>query len=143
MRRIDIAAANLGDIAQPQHAPADGEINAGDVLLGAKRTGHSDRHGFVAGLYFARWPDDVLRLKRSDQRAAIDAEACQLPHRELDENPFVLRAENLDLRNVGQAEQARAHIFDIIAQLPLRESVGGEAVDDAERVAELVVEERA
>ena len=51
--------------------------------------------------------------------------------------------EDLDLRYVRQAEQARAHVFDIVAQFPLREPVGGEAVDDTERVAELVVEERA
>ena len=43
----------------------------------------------------------------------------------------------------GTFKQLGAHVLDIVAQLAMREAVGGEAVDDAERVAELVVEARA
>ena len=42
----------------------------------------------------------------------------------------------------GTLQQFRADVFDVVAKLALREAVGREAVDDAERVAELVVEAR-
>ena len=86
--------------------------------------------------------DDVLRLQRGEQRRAIDAEAGELLHRELDEDPLVLRAEDFDLRDIGHEQQLRADVLDIVAQLAMREAVRGEAVDDAERVAEVVVEAR-
>ena len=38
--------------------------------------------------------------------------------------------------------RSRPHLVDVVAQLALGEAVGGEAVDDAEHVAEVVVEER-
>ena len=94
----------------------------------------------VAGLDDAGRPHDVLRLQRGDQRRAVDAEAGELLHRELDEDPLVLRAQDLDLRDVGDLQQLRADVLDIVAQLAMREAVGREAVDDAEGVAELVVE---
>ena len=72
--------------------------------------------------------------------AAIDAQAGQLLRRELDEDGLVLGAEDLDLGHVGHAQQPRADVLDVVAQLAVREAIGGEAVDDAEGVAELVVE---
>ena len=83
---------------------------------------------------------DVLRLKGGDQRRAVDPEAGELFHRELDEDPLVLRAQHLDLRHVGDLQQARSDILDMIAQLARGKSVGGESIDDPEGVAELVVE---
>ena len=64
----------------------------------------------------------------------------QLLHGELDEDPFVLRAEDLDLGDVRHMEQLRAHVFHVVSKLAEGEAIGREAVDDAERVAELVVE---
>ena len=62
---------------------------------------------------------------------------------ELDEDLLVLRAQHLDLRDVGHLQQPRARCLDVVAQFAEAEAVGGEAVDDAEGVAEVVVEERA
>ena len=84
--------------------------------------------------------DDVLRLQRGDQRRAVDAEAGQLLGGELDEDPLVLRAEDFDLGDIRHMQQARAHVLDIVAQFALGEAIRGEAVDDAEGVAEVVVE---
>ncbi len=50
--------------------------------------------------------------------------------------------EHLDLRHVLDLQQARARRLDVVAQFAEREAVGGERVDDAERVAEVVVQER-
>ena len=74
---------------------------------------------------------------------AVDAEAGQFLDRELDEDPLVLRADDLDLRDVRHEQQARARRLDEVAHLARGEPVAGEAVDDAEGVAEAVVEDRA
>ncbi len=100
------------------------------------------RDRLVPGLDDAGRPDHVLGLQGGQQGAPVDAEARQLPHRELDEDHLVLGTQDLDLRDVGHLEQLRARVLDIVAQLALGEPVGGEAVDDAECVAEPVVEER-
>ena len=85
----------------------------------------------------------VLRLQRREQRAVVQAEAGKAFGREFDEDALVLRAEDLDLRDIGHQQQARARGLDVVAQFALGEAVGGEAVDDAEGVAEIIVEERA
>ena len=66
--------------------------------------------------------------------------AGQLLGGELDDDGLVLGAEDLDLGHIRHAQQPRADALGVVAQLALREAVGGEAVDDAEDVAELVVE---
>ena len=81
-------------------------------------------------------------LQRRDQRRPVDAEAGEFLRRELDKDLLVLRAEELDLRHVRNLKQARADVLDIVAQLAMGEAVGGEAVDQAEGVAEVVVEAR-
>ena len=80
-------------------------------------------------------------LQGGEKRAAVDAEICEFLDRELDEDPLVLRADDLDLRDVGHEKQTRADLLDLVAQFATREAVRGEAVDDAERVAEAVVED--
>ena len=60
--------------------------------------------------------------------------------RKLDEDLLVLRAEELDFRDVRNLQQPRADVLDIVAQLALVEAVGGKAVDQAIGVAEIIVE---
>ena len=137
-----IAAPDLRDVAEAEHASADGEVDVQHVLLGSECARHPKRERLVAGLDRAGRLDDVLRLQRGDQRRAVDAQAGELLHRELDEDLLVLRAQDLDLRDVGHVQQLRADVLDIVAKLAMGEAVGGEAVDDPEGVAELVVEAR-
>src|SRR6516225_12291912 len=75
--------------------------------------------------------------------AAIDAQPGQFLGGELDEDLLVLGTHDLDLGHVRHAQQPRADLLHMVPQLVVRESVRGEAVDDAEGVAELVVEARA
>ena len=83
----------------------------------------------------------VLGLQRGDQRGAVDAEAGELAGREFDIDLLVLRAEDLDLGDVGNLQQLRADVLDIVAQFAMAEAVvGGKAVDQAVGVAEIVVE---
>ncbi len=84
----------------------------------------------------------VLRLQGREDRLEVQAQAGEPLDRELDVDLLVLRAQHLDLRDVGHLQQPRARRLDVVAQLAEVEAVGGEAVDDAEGVAEVVVEER-
>ena len=108
--------------------------------FGFEGAGDAQQQLLIAGLDGAGRADDVLRLEGGDQRGAVDPEAGELLHRELDEYPLVLRPQHLDLRDVGDQQQPRTDIIDMIAQFALGESVRGEAVDDPEGIAELVVE---
>ena len=62
--------------------------------------------------------------------------------RHLDVDLLVLVADHVDLGHVRHAQQLVAHAVDVVAQLGEGVAVGGERVDGAEGVAELVVEER-
>src|SRR5208282_2260793 len=48
--------------------------------------------------------------------------------------------ENLDLGDVRNLKEARTDVLDVVAQLAVAEAIGGEAVDEAVSVAEVVVE---
>jgi hypothetical protein len=138
--RIGEAAANIGDVAQPQHALADGERDLGDVPLGPEGARDPQRDGLVAGAKDARRADDVLGAQRGDQGAGIEPQPGEPLGREIDIDDFVLGSEDVDLGDVGDREELRTGVLHGVAQFAMREAIGGEGVDDSEGVAELVVE---
>ena len=140
LRRIGKGAAHFGDVAQPDQPSVREKVDVENVALGSEGAGDADQKLLVAGLQGAGGADRVLRLQRGDQGRPVDPEAGELLRRELDENLLVLRAEDLDLRHVRNLQQARADVLDIVAQLAMGETVGGEAVDQPIGVAEVVVE---
>ena len=71
----------------------------------------------VPGLHHAGRQHQVLRLQRLDQRRVVQPEPGQPLGREFDEDYLVLRAQDLDLRDVGHLQQAGAHLLDLVAQL--------------------------
>ena len=105
LRRIGQDAAHFGDVAQPDQAAVRQEIDVEQVVFGPERAGDADRQLFVAGLDRTGGNHGVLRLQRGDQRGAVDAEAGELPGREFDIDLLVLRAEDLDLGDVGNLQQ--------------------------------------
>ena len=117
-----------------------GEVDGQDVELGLECAGDAKRQLLVAGLQRPRGADRVLRAQRRDKLGAIDAKAGERVGGELDDDCFVLGTENLDLGHVGYAQQSCPDVLHIVAQLAVGEPVGREAVDDAEGIAELVVE---
>ena len=92
------------------------------------------------GLHHALRRDGVLGGEGGDQRGAVDPEAGELLGRELHIDALVLRPEDVDLRDVRQFEELLADVVDSVPELAMGEPVGGEAIDDAIGVAELVVE---
>ena len=140
LRRIGGPARHMRDVAQPDYPVVGDEVDRQDVLLGPERARDADEDLLVPGLHDPRGGDGVLRLQRRDQRGAVDPEAGQLLGRELDIHPLVLGPEDVDLRDVRQLEELLADLVHVVPQLPVCESVRGEAVDDAVGVAELVVE---
>ena len=132
----------LRDVAHADHPPAGDEVDVQDVLLGPEGARDPQRDALVPGLDDAGGADIVLGADRGQERLAVDAQARQLLHRELDEDHLVLGAQDVDLGHVGHVQELGANLLDVVAQLAVGEAVGGEAVDDAEHVAEAVVEER-
>ena len=69
LRRIGKAAPDLRDVAQPEDAPADGEVDVAQMSCSdAEGAGDAQRQRLVAGLDRARRLNHILRLQRSDQR---------------------------------------------------------------------------
>ena len=97
----------------------------------------------ASGIDGAARLDGVLRLQRLYQLGNVEAHGGELLGRELQIDLLVLRADEVDLGNVGHAQQLGAHALGIVAQLAMREAVRGQREDQRIGVAELVVEERA
>src|SRR5271166_6658005 len=143
LRRIGRASGDARDVAQTNDPAVHDEVDGEDVLLGPERARDADEDLLVRGLHRALRGDGVLGVEGGNQRGAVDPEARQLLGRELHIHTLVLGAEDVDLRDVRQLEELLSHVVHIVPQLPMREPVRGKAVDDAESVAELIVETRA
>ena len=140
LRRVGRAARHVRDVAQADHPAVRDEVDGQQVLLGPERARDADQDLLVPGLHDARRGDGVLSLQRGDQCGAVDPEAGQLLGRELHVDTLVLGPEDVDLRDVRQLQELLADLVHVVPQLPVCESVRGEAVDDAVGIAELVVE---
>ena len=120
--------------------PLDRKLTSRRSASDPEGAGDPERNLLLAGLERARGTDRVLGSQRREQRRPVDAEAGELLGRKLDIDLLVLRAEEFDLRHVRNLQEARADVLDVVAQFAVGEAVGGEAVDQSERVAEVVVE---
>jgi hypothetical protein len=125
-RRVGVAAAYGGYVAQPQQPAVGDEVRLEDVLLGLEGAGHPQREFLVAGAHHARRAHHVLRAQSREDGRLVEAEAGEPLGGELDEDLLVLGAEQVDLGHVGQQQQPRARVLDVVAQLAVREAVRGE-----------------
>jgi len=62
--------------------------------------------------------------------------------RDFDENLFILHAKQLDLGDIGHAQQLLAHIIGKLLELGVAEALGLQRVDHAVHIPKVVVEER-
>ena len=83
----------------------------------------------------------ILPGDRRQHVVEAELEIGELLRREVEIDLLVLVAENFDLADVGRAQELGPRGLGEVARLARREAVIGDAVDDAEDVAELVVEE--
>ncbi|MNF92035.1 hypothetical protein D3C84_746670 [compost metagenome] len=72
----------------------------------------------------------------------IDAQRSEFARGEVQVQHFVLLADHFDLAQSRYAANFHARLFHVVAQLTQGQAVGGEGVDRAEDVTELVVERR-
>ena len=141
LRRVGRAAGDVYNVAQTDGSAVRDEAYVEDVLLGSEGARNTHKDLLVPGLHHARGGDGVLGLERGDRRF-LNVKALQLLGREFHVHSLVLRPEDIDLRDVWQLGEGCAlrTSSTVSPQLPVGESVRGEAVDDAIGVAELVVE---
>ena len=85
--------------------------------------------------------DGVLLGDRREHVIEAELEVRELLRREVEIDLLVLVSEDLDLADVRRAQELGASGLGEVARLARREAIVGDAVDDAEDVAELVVEE--
>jgi hypothetical protein len=140
--RIGRTPRHMRYVSEPDGFSVRNKIDGQEVALRLKRTGNTDEDFLVAGLHCSRRDDGVLGLQRGDQRSAVNAKSRQLLGRKLDIDALILRAQDIDFRDVRQLEQLLADPIDVIPQLAMGEPVRREAVDDAVSVAKLIVETR-
>ena len=143
LRRIDVAAAHGGDVAQGKDPVTGHNRQRLDVALLIEGAADAQEHALLVGLHHARRTHRILRLQRCQDGRQIKPQAGQFFSGELDKYLLVLRAQHLNLGDVRHLQQARARRFDVVAQLTEGETVGSKGVDDAKSIAEVVVEERA
>ncbi len=141
LRRVGEAASHRGDVTEAEYPLAGDDVHRLDVALGVEGAGHAQEHALLLALDRAGRAHQVLRLQRGDDLAQVQAQPGQPLGGEFDEDLLVLRAHDLDLRHVGQLQQPRARRLDVVAQFAEAEAVGGEPINDAEGVAEVVIEE--
>ena len=148
-RRIDHAAADLGDIGQLQRAgQARGRVGgtdrqAPDVGDGTESAGHPHLQVLRASVEQSGAFDSVLRRQLAQHLVHVEPELGQALLRDLDEDLLGLRSKHLDLRNIGHTQQLRAQVLGKDTQLLVAKTVRRQRKDRAVDIAKIVVEERA
>ena len=137
-----VAAADLGDVAELERRAGGADREAPQVVERGELAGDADldrigrRRDRPSGL------DRVLLAELAQDLVHVEAERRQPRRGDLDEHFLVLGAEDRDLVDVLDFQQALPHLVGVV-ELGVAVAVGRERVDRAVDVAELVVEERA
>ena len=139
--RVAVAALDLGDVGQLVEATIDPEVEVGDALGLQQRAGDVDEHVLVRRVDDAGGHDRVLPCDRRQHFVEVELEIGELLGREAEIDLLVLVAEDFDLADIWRAQELGPRGLGEVARLARREAVIGDAVDDAEDVAELVIEE--
>ena len=141
--RIAVARADLGDVGQLVEPTVDREVEVGNALRCQQGAGDVDEHVLARRVDDARRHHRILLGNCRQHIVEAELEIGELLRREVEIDFFVLVAEDLDLADVRRAQELGPGDLGEIAGLPRAEAVIGDAVDDAEDVAELVIEEGA
>ena len=142
LRRIDVAARHVRDVAEPEHAVVRADREVADGVLGIERARGAEVDAVGRRLEGARRRHRVLRSQRLHDLPRLDAEQREPRIRQLDEDLLLLLADEVDLGHAGNAQQLGAHPVAELLQVAVAEAVARERVDVRVGVAELVVEVR-
>ena len=142
LRRVDVAALHLRDVAEPEDAVVGADRQVADRLQRVERAGRPQVDAVGRGLERARGLHRVLRGERLDDLRRLDAERRELAVRQLDEDLLFLLADEVHLGDAGHAQQLGADAVGEVLECPVVEAFAGDRVDVGVGVAELVVEER-
>ena len=123
-------------------APVDPEVELGDGFRRQESTGDVDEHVLTRRVDDAGRHHGILLGDRREHGVQVELEVGELLRREVQINLLVLVAEDFDLADIRRAQEFGPHGLREVARLPRRKAVIGYAIDDAEDIAELVVEER-
>ena len=140
--RVGVASLHLGDVAQPEKPAIEAEVDGLQALFGRELTRDANRNLLCLRVHCPARLDRVLRLQRLYQLGNVEPHGGELLGRELQIDFLVLGPEQVDLGNIGNAEQLGSHALGIIAQLAVGEAIRSQREDQGIRIAELVVEER-
>ncbi len=143
-RRIDVAVPDGGDVAQANIAGAAGAAQ-GQVLQVAdvrELAGQADLHVVRRRDQHAAGADVVLLRDLVGDAVDVQPHLRELGLLELDVDLLVLVAEQGDLGDVGHAQQLLADRIGVVVELAIGEAVGGQRIDGAVHIAEIIVEVR-
>src|SRR5207237_423201 len=140
LRRIGIAHRNRRHIGEAKELAVCKEIDALQIVDRVERAGNANREFFLLGLHDPGRRHSVLLAQALNDLVTVDAESGELTGIEFEVEFLVLGAEQLRLCRILYGEDFGTDVFNIITQLAVREAIGGERVDNAEDVAELVIE---
>ena len=139
--RIAVAALHLGDVRKLVEAPVHPQVERADAIRRQQRTGDVDQHVLIWRVDDSGRHHRILPGDRRQHVVEAELEIGELLGREVQIDLLVLVAVDVDLADVGRAQELGACGLGEVACLARGEAVIGDAVDDAEDVAELVVEE--
>ena len=143
LRRVDQAALDLRDVAQPQLVARSTTNRHGTQLLDVvELAAHAHLHHVQRRLHRAGRFDGVLRAQLAQHLVHVQPQLGQALLRDFDVDLLVLHAEQLDLGHVLHAQQLLARVVGKLLQLGIRKTIARQRVDHAVHVAEIVVEER-
>ena len=138
--RIAVAALDLGNVRQFVETTVDPEVEIGDTLRREEGAGDVDEHVFMRRIDHAGRHYRVLPGNRGNTSSKPSSRLASFCGGEVQINLLVLVAVNLDLADVGNAQEFGPCCLGEVACFAGAEAVIGDAIDNAEDIAELVVE---
>src|SRR5215207_1527882 len=105
-RRIAVTRTDLGDVGQLEKAAVHPKVEVGDAPRGQESPGDVDEHVLAGRVDDAGRHDGILLRDRREHVIEIELEVGELLRREVEIDLLVLVSEDVDLADVGRAQDA-------------------------------------
>ena len=139
-RRVLIAAPDRRDVAEPEHPAVRLHRHGGDRVRAGESASHPHVDAVGGGVDRSARHDRILPRHAVEDLLRRDAERGELGVAEFDEDFFRPHADEIDLVDRRDAQQALADVFPELLELREAHAVGGEHVERRIDIAEFVVE---